>query len=76
MSDLKTPVSTTVKYKDGSETVISYNELGEKISEVSSASEVKNDTVEETVETPEEVSAEEIPEGAVETPAESVEETA
>lgn len=34
MSDLLTPVSTTIKYTDGSETVINYNPLGEKTDEV------------------------------------------
>lgn len=72
MDKLKHAVSQTIKYADGSETVINYNELGEKVSEVSATpqpselSEVSS-TVEEAVETPE---------AAEEAVVESVEESA
>lgn len=56
--ELKTPVSTTIKYKDGSETVVHYNEIGEKMSEETTLpeGEVPTEVVEEKVK----VSAEEV----------------
>ncbi len=67
MSDLKTAVSQTIKYADGSETIIRYNPLGEKMSEEIIEEVVAEESTVE-VEAPAEAPSEEVKE-AEEAPA-------
>lgn len=67
--EIKTPVSTTIKYADGSETVIRYNPLGERMDETTIPAEEVTPSVESSEAPAENVDASEAP--ASEAPIES-----
>lgn len=67
MEDLKTPVSQTIRYADGTETTVYYNALGEKMDQLENELEVSNQ--------PAETSSNEVAEELGNTEASTVEQT-
>lgn len=53
MEEIKRPISQTIRYADGTETTVHYNELGAVVSEPKAVEATVEVAVEETVETPE-----------------------